>query len=208
MTKFKVVFPAAIGIIVVAVGGFVGHYVGLEQGFQAGLTAALVLVTATYVYLTSEIVRETKEQRQSAFMPILIAQCSSRMPDTLEVALQNIGPGPALDIGLTVIDGLPNQVENAWKQGKTAGMGSILASFSLPELASGWDTGGNPKQLSLTLTEAQKFLIVIECGDVNKNTIGSYRGFRVLKVEQGKWKIEATQTVSPQRIKYRTRSYP
>jgi len=41
-------------MLIALVGGLVGYYVGLEQAFQAALTAVLVYVTACYVYLSYE----------------------------------------------------------------------------------------------------------------------------------------------------------
>lgn len=158
--------------------------------------------------LTREQVEEMREERQSAFMPILIAQCTpciSSLSSRVEVAVRNIGPGPALDIGVTITEEPPIQIENAWREGKTA-VNRILA-FNLSELASGEDTGGNPEQLSFAHTEGQKILIVLECSDVNKNTIGCYRGFHIFRFGAG-WKARVTQTVPPQRIKHRIRSYP
>lgn len=158
--------------------------------------------------LTREQVEEMRKERQSAFMPILIAQCtpysSSKPSSGVQVALRNIGPGPALDIGVTITEELPIRIENAWKGGKTA-VNRVLA-FNLSELASGHDSGEILKQPSYAPSGGQEFLIVIECSDVNKNTIGSYRGFRIPRFGAG-GKVEVTQTVPPQRIKHRVRSY-
>lgn len=195
------------------------------------LVAALVLVTALYAKeseksrkateeqakATREMAEEMKEQRQSAVIPILVAEC---FPKTVKadgehellgvsVILRNIGLGPALDIGISLVEAPPQQIEYAWKEGKTAGISSFRTQFNLSELASGEDTAGNPKDIpDLHLIKNMKFTIVTECIDGYRNVIGAYRDFRVLEGERGKLLIEVTRTVSAQKGGHRIRSYP
>lgn len=194
----------------------VGVEFNSEFWVQVILSFGLVIVAVCSVNetrkireLTREQVEEMREERQSAFMPILIAQCtpysSSKPSSGVQVALRNIGPGPALDIGITITKERPIQIENAWKEGKTA-VNRILAR-NLSELASREDTGEILKEVSYAPSGGEEFLIVIECTDVNKNTIGCYRGFRIPRFGAERLKVEVTQTVPPQRIKHRVRGY-
>lgn len=59
--RFLGIFIGGITGTIVGAGSIVAYYVGLEQGFIAGLTAALVYVTAYYAFLNRRSV-EVAEQ--------------------------------------------------------------------------------------------------------------------------------------------------
>ncbi len=111
-----VIFMAGVLIIIVAVGATVGIQVGLEQAFQAALTAALVYVTAAYVFLTSQVVTVSKQQAKimeaeqlNSAAPVVMLDVSSKgNPSANEVEIDvgwmNIGKGPALNFRCWIED--------------------------------------------------------------------------------------------------------
>lgn len=79
MTRLTyMVFIVCIILVIAAVGTIVGITVGLEQAYTAGLTAALVLVTAFYAYLNSEILKTSKQSVEVANKQ---AEASRRMAE-------------------------------------------------------------------------------------------------------------------------------
>ena len=112
MTKRQLtIFLIGIISVIVAVGVSVAIKVGLEQAFLAALTAALVYVTATYVYLTSQVVSASKQQTEimnnqqlnSAAPVMSLATYKAPLPwegDTGEIGVvcANIGKGPECSI--------------------------------------------------------------------------------------------------------------
>ena len=122
MTKKQLgVFIVGILAVIALVGGAVVRFVGLEQGFIAGLTAALVYVTGYYVYLTSrtvEIVKqsaeasmkmaeEAKEARVATSLPILLQRTVFRLPDEKyfsHFVVWNAGNGTAIELVISILD--------------------------------------------------------------------------------------------------------
>ena len=110
-----------IPLVICAVGVSVGYQVGLEQAFQAGLTAALVFVTAYYAYSTRRILDATKEQstiatKQAEIM--LEGQFQAEAPvmklrtenaTNIRIEVENIGKGPALNVKCWIDD--PQQLD-------------------------------------------------------------------------------------------------
>jgi hypothetical protein len=102
------------------VGVTVALRVGLEQGFQAGLTAALVTVTAYYAYSTRQILEVSKKQaisasKQAQIMldgqfqaeaPVLRLRAYKESANSkdIRIEVENIGKGPALNIKCWIDD--------------------------------------------------------------------------------------------------------
>lgn len=119
MTKKQLgIFLAGILVLIALVGGIVGHFVGLEQAFQAGLAAALVYATAFYVYLTSRTVEAARQSaevanRQAEIMltaefnaaaPIIKLFASEKEQENITVDWENVGKGPALNLQCWIED--------------------------------------------------------------------------------------------------------
>lgn len=118
MTKWQItIFLFGILVTIAAAGVSVAILVGLEQAFQAALTAALVYVTATYVYLTSKVVSASKQQTEiarnqqinSAAPVISLSSYRDTIPGTKDfgaigVYYANIGKGPALNFRCWIED--------------------------------------------------------------------------------------------------------
>jgi len=122
MTKKQVgIFIVGILAVIALVGGVVVRFVGLEQGFMAGLTAALVYVTGFYVYLTSravEIVKqsaeaskkmaeEAKEARLASSAPILLQRTVFKLPDERyfsHFVVWNAGNGTAIELVISILN--------------------------------------------------------------------------------------------------------
>jgi len=122
MTKKQLgVFIGGILAVIALVGGAVVRLVGLEQGFMAGLTAALVYVTGYYVYLTSRTIgiarqsaeasrkmaEEAKEARVATSLPILLQRTVFRLPDEKyfsHFVVWNAGNGTAIELVISIID--------------------------------------------------------------------------------------------------------
>lgn len=110
MTKRELsIFTGGILAVIALVGGTVGHFIGLEQAFIAGLTAALVYVTAFYVYLTSQTVEAANKQAQimlstefNAAAPVIKLEVKGR--GQISVTWENIGKGPALNLQCWIED--------------------------------------------------------------------------------------------------------
>lgn len=122
MTKKQlIVFIVGILAVIAVLGRIVYSFVGLEQAFIAGLTAALVYVTGFYVYLTSrtvEIVRqsaeaskkmaeEAKEARLATSAPILLQRTVFRLPDERYFShfiVWNTGNGTAIELVISILN--------------------------------------------------------------------------------------------------------
>jgi len=112
------IFIAGILAAIALVGGIVVRFVGLEQGFVAGLTAALVYVTGYYVYLTSrtvEIVKQSaeasrkmaEEARLATSAPILLQRTIFKLPDERyfsHFVVWNAGNGTAIELVISLLD--------------------------------------------------------------------------------------------------------
>ena len=117
MTKRQlVIFVAGVLVVTVMVGVSVGAKVGLEQAFQAALTAALVYVTATYVFITSQVITVSRQQAKimeedqlNSAAPVLMLDVSSKEKPAgseveINVGWMNIGKGPALNFRCWIED--------------------------------------------------------------------------------------------------------
>jgi hypothetical protein len=131
MTKKQlVIFIVGILAVIALVGGVVVRFVGLEQGFVAGLTAALVYATGYYVYLTSrtvEIVKqsaeasrkmaeEAKEARLATSSPILLQGTVFRLPDEKyfsHFVVWNAGNGTAIELDIWILDERKKPIEGS-----------------------------------------------------------------------------------------------
>lgn len=111
MTKQQwVTSIVGLGAIIALVGGIVGSFVGLEQAFNAGLTAGLVYVTATYVYLTSKTLEIANRQAKimlnaefNAAAPVIKLEAGVGKGKVF-VNWENVGKGPALNFQCWVED--------------------------------------------------------------------------------------------------------
>jgi len=190
-----------------------------EFWVQVILTFGLVLVAAMSVRetrnireLTAKQLEEMREDKQNTFKPVLLVKCHPirvQSDTRLTMTLENIGPGPALDIGFAIIEGLPQQLEIAWEIGETSGITILGIIEPLESAPAGKENSISiPKSIPFTFAVEREFLIVAECDDIYGNTIGSYRRFRLLKSEQGEWLPEPTRTVTGRKINHRVSSYP
>jgi hypothetical protein len=68
----------------------------------AALTAALVLITGYYAWQTRLMVKEMAATRAVQLLPRLALEFQSISPTKCLVRVVNVGPGPALDVALTV----------------------------------------------------------------------------------------------------------
>jgi hypothetical protein len=199
----------SVGLCAAAYYGFLSR----AESVNIFLVAALVLVTTVYAKESERSRKAMEEQRHSGVMPIMVADAWLRNLKTedqtqgISVCLSNIGPGPALDVGVSIVDATPSSVEKAWTEGKTVGI-SFLQQFNLAELAAGDDMSSNPKELTLPLLKNSKFIIVSECSHIHGGVIGAYREYRVLEGEQGGLLLKSTGTVSAQKVNHRIRTYP
>jgi hypothetical protein len=86
---------------------------------SALLTAVLVAVTIVYTILNQRMVREMERARELAILPKLGVDLHWLGPTAVEVALQNVGPGAALDVDVTLIFepvGAVPKVERRWRK--------------------------------------------------------------------------------------------
>jgi hypothetical protein len=131
MTKRQLgVFIVGILAVIALVGGAVVRFVGLEQGFIAGLTAALVYVTGYYVYLTSRTIgmvkqsaeasmkmaEEAKEARLATSSPILLQGTVFRLPDERYFShflVWNAGNGTAIELDIWILDERKKPIEGS-----------------------------------------------------------------------------------------------
>ena len=122
-------------VITVGVGVIVALYVGLQAAFDAGLVAALILVTSYYAYSTSEIARHNRDSvkianktREDSARPIVIMGRIPGYPGidepeagrmviepqgviNDEIWIENVGNGPALN--LVFYRYVPNRTEKS-----------------------------------------------------------------------------------------------
>lgn len=205
-----------IALVLLSIGLGIATYYSFfsrAESVNVFLVSALVLVTAVYAKESERSRKAMEEQRHSSITPIMVADAwvrqlkSEDQTQGILVCLRNIGPGPALDVGVTIVDAQPSLVEKAWTEGKTAGI-SFRQQFNLAELAAGDDTSGNPKDLDLPLSKNSRFTIVIECGHIYGGIIAAYREYHVLESEHGGLLLKATGTVSARKVNYRIRTYP
>jgi len=146
-------------------------FFGRAESVNIFLVAALVLVTAVYAKESERSRKAMEEQRHSSAMPIMVADAwlrpvqSEDQTQGISVCLGNIGPGPALDVGVTIVDAQPSLVEKAWTEGRTAGI-SFRQQFNLAELAAGDDMSGNPRDLDFPLSKNSRFMIVPKCSQI------------------------------------------
>jgi hypothetical protein len=121
MTKLQLcIFIVGIIAIIALVGGIVGSFVGVEQGFMAGLTAALVYVTGFYAYSISQsveiakqsaevskkIAEETKEARLATSAPILLQTAAFALPYERYFShfeVWNAGNGTAIELVISIL---------------------------------------------------------------------------------------------------------
>lgn len=66
------------------------------------LTAALVAITAYYAYQTRQMVVEMKAARSVQILPRLVPTIEYIAPDAGLIRFQNVGPGPALNVNVTM----------------------------------------------------------------------------------------------------------
>lgn len=66
------------------------------------LTAVLVVVTAYYAWQTFQMVGEMRASREVAVLPKLAIELATIGPNAVDVALMNVGPGPALDVDVSL----------------------------------------------------------------------------------------------------------
>jgi hypothetical protein len=122
MTKKQLsIFIVGILAAIAVPGRIVHSFVGLEQGFMAGLTAALVYVTGFYVYLTSrtieiakqsaeaskKIAEEAKEARLATSAPILLQRTVFKLPDERyfsHFVVWNAGNGTAIELVISILN--------------------------------------------------------------------------------------------------------
>ncbi len=115
MAKKQVsIFIIGILAVIALVGGIMVRFVGLEQGFVAALTAALVYVTGFYVYLTSrtaetikQSAEEAKEARLASSAPILLQRTVFRLPDERyfsHFVVWNAGNGAAIELVISILN--------------------------------------------------------------------------------------------------------
>ena len=114
MTRWALwIFLIGILIIIVAaayIAAYVaGYYPGKEQVVLAALTAALVFVTATYVYLTSKAVEASNKQAEimlnaeyNAAAPVIKLEAGGT--GDISIAWENVGKGPALNFQCWIED--------------------------------------------------------------------------------------------------------
>ena len=180
--------------------------------------AALVLVgmaTAIYAGLTGMIanssrrqVEETSRQRMDGLLPVVAAAWDWSGKDvSFVVRIVNEGPGPALDIGVTVFDGDPACVRGAWSGGqadyKERGRCNVGVLGPSRQSEPVGDELNMPQQPKV----GRVFVVAVDCRDVFGNLIG---GFRVFEVGRG-WGprgILTRETVAGERIARRFREYP
>jgi len=97
-------------------GAAVAWQVGLAQGFESGLTAALVFATAYYAYSTKQILDESRKQASIASKQVEImlnGQFQAEAPviklkatgeTDIRIDIENSGKGPALNIKCWIDD--------------------------------------------------------------------------------------------------------
>lgn len=193
-----------------------------EFWVQVILTFGLVFVTAMSVReaqkireLAAKQLEEMREDKQNTFKPVLLVKPHPisvpgiQLDTRVSITLKNIGPGPALDITLAIVEGSPQQLEIAWETGDTSGI-TILGKVEPLELARTGeaDSISTPKSIPFTFALEREFLIVVECNDIYGNIIGSYTQFCLLKSEQGEWLPEPSRTVTGRKINHRVSSHP
>jgi phosphoribosyl-ATP pyrophosphohydrolase len=131
MTKLQLgIFIGGITVTIALVVGIVGSIVGLEQGFMAGLTAALVYVTGFYAYLTSrtveiakqsaevskKIAEEAKEARLATSAPILLQRTAYNLPDERyfsHFVVWNAGNGTAIELIISILNERKQPIEGS-----------------------------------------------------------------------------------------------
>jgi len=131
MTKKQLaVFIVGILAVIAVLGRIVHSFVGLEQAFIAGLTAALVYVTGFYVYLTSrsveiakqsaeaskEMAEEAKEARLASSAPILLQRTVFKLPDERyfsHFVVWNAGNGTAIELVISILNERKQLIEGS-----------------------------------------------------------------------------------------------
>ena len=152
MTKLQLrIFIVGISAIIALVGGIVGSFVGLEQGFMAGLTAALVYVTGFYVYLTSQTVEiakqsaeaskkmaeEAKEARLATSAPILLQTTAFKPPNERyfsHFVVWNAGNGTAIELVISILDEKKQPIEGTHASFLKPGEQTIFKPSNLTKL--------------------------------------------------------------------------
>ena len=119
-SKTLFLIAVVITFLIATVGGIVGYYVGLEEAFSAGLTAALVYVTACYVYLHSKNVEVANRQAEimknaqfNAVAPVIALGVKGTK--IIWIDWRNIGTGPALNFRCWIEDVEHPQLRNVKK---------------------------------------------------------------------------------------------
>jgi len=98
---FKLVVFVGCPLLVVSVGFIVSYKVGLEEGFTAALTTALVCVTAAYAFFAFQLV----EQQVNSAAPVVMLEAGYiETAAGIAVFWLNIGKGPALNFRCWVED--------------------------------------------------------------------------------------------------------
>lgn len=110
MTRWALwIFLIGIPIIIVVIAYIAGSYPGKEQVVLAALTAALVSVTAFYVYLTSQTVKASNKQAEimlnaeyNTATPVIKLKVEGR--GQIKITWENVGKGPALNLRCWIED--------------------------------------------------------------------------------------------------------
>lgn len=214
--EMKILGLAALGFVAYIVLNVL--YQWGSHWIESGAVVLLVIVTAIYVERTGRIathtekqVEEMTRQRVHSMMPILVVECNNSHTKKkgacgIEIPMQNIGLGPAMDIAITIAESQSAEILAFWESG--AGNISLDTIRNIPELAAGDNTGNRDNWIEWYIAENQKFVIVAECSDVYGNSIGACREFVVSDDETtGNIFIKTISTVSAKHIVYRIRRF-
>jgi hypothetical protein len=102
-----IIIGAIIGVWVVSsysalIGDSSEPFNSVISSINAGSSVLLAAITAVYVILTGQLLRETKNARRQELMPIMNLDLEQYAIGALGPKLENVGNGPARDVDATV----------------------------------------------------------------------------------------------------------
>lgn len=191
----------------------------VDQHILVFFTGSLVTVTAFYAWQTqqqaaasAEMAKEMRQLRYNAFRPTIMPECTKLVSfpgkRIITVALYNLGPGPALDVALTIFHTSLDSLQHEWREGRFPS-GSFRQEQNLPVL--GIDKEETRVQINYqtttSLSDKMTFSIVVECKDVYDRVFRSGREFSVTKDASGNWITTPLAALSPHVVEHRLRSF-
>jgi hypothetical protein len=99
---------------------FIDYMDDHSGAFTAILTAVLILVTIYYAIQNQRMVGEMRKSRELAILPSLALEFHRLGPNSMTLAIKNVGPGAALDIDVQMIyepvaGGAAEREERRWR---------------------------------------------------------------------------------------------